>query len=974
MGTQILHSKRYSTGYCSIWGPNAIVSNDIWSVYHEDKAPKNGQFGDFLLPGQVTVNGSIEYNKEKVRQMILKHESMFRHQLQELHRLYGRQKELMDVFRRRDVKKGQIKAETSSLNACSSYIPCDNAKPTQHAAHTPMHLVFGQSSMSESADKKSLSGFGKDKNMLAFPSRWNGSSEICGPPCSNGNLLQRRMIDLESPAEVDMNHEERHLKERFSGLSGVKSNSAASGPSTNENLHDRDMKSLNFSVLNFHQDGDALRSLWHLKRKNELADLNEPILLEETSISGSADNLGTCTCTSDNRQRVDLSAISNSILHPVRTEPMRPDAPSLMKDGSPTSSPVASQSSPAEPRKINEFSTSEVRKTERKMKRKLFGVDIFEVHDGSLVTHTNTVNGTDKYDQLSSKPSVVEVKETVDSGRRSSFPSSIDGVFYQNGLSLCPQLNAKESMGNSAIDCNFISNTTTSALVHQISPPTDHVNSVEGLDCLGWRSAEVIKTAKITSNAFQDDVASDHYNLSADCQSENVLKGSKVHLMETEYRYEQSRAKSNSYHLNLDSLQHNSQQFFKKTKVILLSSQVLTDKQETTLPLLIHENKQKNTEVDKCSSTIMNSNFLTSNELRISNDLNFATELPFLAADGDNAQDSVVEKVGPVDQAGGKDLKSEEPMNSSFSCLRCPIDLNLSVTEEEARSAPSLPLAVVKLATTEMDLEVPLVPAYESEKDTKMSSDGSKEPCEDLIRLAAEAIVAISVSGGEDTAEDATFISLDGTSNDCLEWFVDIVSSFECHDQSNTSVVNLSGDAAFTEDLIPDGMDYFEFMTLKLKDARSENYLYNYEAPVLQNQDDDEHVTTLSRRPRRGQARRGRRRKDFQRDILPGLISLSKLEVTEDFRTFEEVLRASGCNWESSLSRKSAAKDGRGRRRSGVTHPQKADAIYPPLEQKPVSREVKLEDKTLTGWGKKTRRLPRQRSTNGTIAVSLDKK
>lgn len=970
MGTQILHSKRYSTGYCSIWGPNAIVSNDIWSVYHEDKAPKNGQYGDSLLSGQVTVNGSIEYNKEKVRQTILKHESMFRHQLQELHRLYGRQKELMDIFRRRDVKKCQMKAETLNLSPFSSYIPCDNAKSTQHAAHTPMRLLFGQSSISESAAKKSLSGFSKDKNMLAFPSGWDGSSEICEPPHSNGNLLQRRMIDLESPPDVDMNHEERHFKER---LSGFKCNSATGGPSTNEDLHDRDIKSFHFSVLSFHQDSDALRSSLHLKRKNELADLNEPILLEDTSISGSADNLGTSTCTSDDRQGANLSAISNSILHPLRTEPMRPDAPSLMKDGSPTSSPVAFQSSPAELRKINEFSTSEIRKTERKTKRKLFGVDIFKMHDESLVTHTNMVNGTDKYDQLSSKPSVVEVKESVDSGRRSSFSSSIDGVFYQNGLFFCPHLNAKESKGNSAIDCNFVNSTTTSALVHKISPPTDHVNSVEGLDCLGWRSAEVIKTAKITSNAFQDDVAPEHYNLSADCQSEqNALKGSKVHLMETQYSYEQSRANNNSYHLNLDSLQHNSQRFFKKTKVISPSSQILIDKRETTLPLLIHENEQKNTEVEECSSTKMNSNFLTSNELGISNYPNFPTEPAFLAADGDNDRDSVVEKVGPVDQAGENDLKSEKPVKNSFSSLRCHIDLNLSVTEEEAPSAPCLPSAVVKPATTDMDLEVPLVLAYESDKGTKMSSDGGKEPCEDLIRLAAEAIVAISASGGEDTAEDATFISLEETSNDCLEWFVDIVSSFECHDQSNTSAVNLSGDAAFTEDLIPAGMDHFEFMTLKLKDAKSENYLYNYEAPVLQNQDDEEHVTTLSRRPRRGQARRGRQCKDFQRDILPSLISLSKLEVTEDFQTFEEMLRASGCNWESSLSRKSAAKNGRGRRRSGVMRSQKPDAIYPPLEQKPISRVVKLEDRTLTGWGKKTRRLPRQRSTNGPTALSLD--
>ncbi|KAL3525891.1 hypothetical protein ACH5RR_014263 [Cinchona calisaya] len=1007
MGTQILHSKRYSTGYCSIWGLNANVSNDTWSLYHEDKAPKSGYYGDSFLPRHMTINGSLEFDKEKLRQTILKHESMFKHQLQELHRLYGRQKELMNVFRIGDPKKSQMKTETSNLSP-SFNIPSEDAIPTRHATHTrSLHLGFGQSSTSESAGKKSFSGFIKDKSMLAFPSRWDGISETCEPPHSNRNLLGRGIIDLESPPNVNMNHEEIHLKERIFELSGVKSNSATS---TSEILHDREIKLPLFSGVTYLQNDDGLRSSLRLKRKNEFTtDLNDPILLEETSVSGSADNPGTVTFSLDNRQRADLSATSNSILYPMwkdaslssisemnggtclnslqstnernrkeqlaydfKAKLMRPDTHSVITDGCPRVLPDAFESSQAEQRTINEFSTSKLGKTESKIKRKLFGVDIFEGHDESVVTHTNMINCTRKSDELSSKPSFLQDKESVDSSRRSSFSCSVDGVSYQNGLSLCPQLNAKHSKGNSAVDCNFSNNASTNALAHKVSPPSDLVNTVEGIECLDWRSAKVMKTASMTSNVLQDNVAPENNNiLSADCPCEQkILMGSPVYLTETEYFPEQTRANKNSYHLNLDSLQNNSQQFFKTTKVTSLSSQILTDKRDTTLPLLIQENEERNTEVDECSSPKMNSSFLTRNELRISNDLSFVTEHPCLAADRDNDLDVEVEKVGFGDQTEGKDLNLEEQINNSPSCLRCHIDLNLSFIEEEAPTTPCLPTAIVKLVTTEIDLEVPVLLESEEDKGMEMSSDGGKEPYEELIRLAAEAIVAISGSGPEEIVNDTTRDSLEDTSNDSLKWFVDIVSSYECHDQSNMDVINLSGDGAFTVDLNPDGMDDFEFMTLKLKDAKSENYFYNYEAPILDNQEAEESkVTSLSRRPRRGQARRGRQPKDFQRDILPSLISLSKLEMTEDFQTFEELLRASGCARQSSLSRKRAAKIGRGRQRSGVMpSSQKPDGIHPPLEQKPVSRELELEDKILTGWGKRTRRLPRQRYMTGANA------
>lgn len=1007
METQV-QTKKYSAGYSSIWGLNETASSDLWSLYHENKAPKIGQYGGSFLPRHLTVDHSFEYENEKVRQTILKHESIFRHQLQELHRLYGRQRELMNVFRRRDGKERQTEAETSNFNPFSGNSLSEVTKPTRHASHIPsLDLVFGQSSILDSTGKQSFSGLSHDKSILAVPSRDDARTKVYEPPNFNRYLLERRVIDLESPSGLYIKNEEKHLEERVCRLSGVQSNYTTS---IHEMLRDQDKKSSFSSALNNHQNDDALRSSLLSKRNNELVDLNEPIPIEETSISGSSSDPGNFTFNLDNGQKADLYATSNSILQPLwkdsslssiwetnggtcfnnlqsrnerkkrkqlthdlEAKLMRPDSLSIMRDFCSMGSAVAFQSSQVDPGK-NEISTSEQGKTEGQIKRKLFGVDIFEVNDDSLATETNMVCGTNKFDEFSSNSTFVRSKKTVHSSAKTSFSSSVDGVSYQNGISLSPQLYASRAMGNSGADRSFSTNSID--LVQKKSASINFVKSADGSECLDWKSAEIIRTSTITSNVFQDDIASGRRS-GVGRSKPQILKGSPLYLMEANRCPEQIRGNKNSYHLNLESLQNSSQQFFKSAKSTSHSSQMLTEKQENMLPLLVYDSNERNTEVNGCISTEMKCHPLCSNKLNISKDFAGIFSRPTcLVADSNNDQDIAVEKVSSRDQPGEKDLTLEKPVNNSLSHYRCHIDLNLSVIEGEAQLAPCLPTAIMKLATTEIDLEVPVVFDSESGERIKMLPDKYKEPYEELSRLAAEAIVAISASGGEHTVNDGTHDSLETAPNDCLKWLAEVVSSYECHDESNVQVANLSGDGAFTEELIPEGMDYFEFMTLKLKDAKSENYFYSYTQPILENQDEEEEEArvnvALSRRPRRGQARRGRQHKDFQRDILPSLISLSKLEVTEDFQTFEELLRATGYTWQSSFRRKSNARNGRGRRRSVVIpSSHKLDAMCPPLEQKPLSGELELGDKTLTGWGKRTRRLPRQRCMNGNTALVM---
>lgn len=79
MGTEI-QSKTYFPGYDSMPDLNNNAANGMWALYYEDKTLNSGQLHDSFLSRQ-TGNGYFAYEKEQVRQTILKHESIFRHQV-----------------------------------------------------------------------------------------------------------------------------------------------------------------------------------------------------------------------------------------------------------------------------------------------------------------------------------------------------------------------------------------------------------------------------------------------------------------------------------------------------------------------------------------------------------------------------------------------------------------------------------------------------------------------------------------------------------------------------------------------------------------------------------------------------------------------------------------------------------------------------------------------------------------------------
>ncbi|CAK9162963.1 unnamed protein product [Ilex paraguariensis] len=971
MGTKI-QSKTYFSRHNSMKDSNDNEANGMFALFHEDKTLKNGRLYDSSLTQQARKLG---YEMEKVRQMIMKHEAIFRHQLHELHRLYQTQRDMMNEIKSRELLKHQMPAQTLQSSVFLSHLPSEDAEKTRHISNSPV-----TDSILIRLSKSQIDSI-----------QHNGIMKDCESPTPKCNTFQRKVVDLEMPADVYMNNEGKRLEKRFCGVRGVEKCS----PKRNHEVpHIRDVNLSLDSAFKTDYNGDSLRANLNPKRTHDLADLNEPVEVEETSVSSSVDDLDNITYLEEVVQTRDVSANANLQFHfiskelsqsPItgrversclnnrhlvsgwhtkeklannfKTGETRCNNHSSPGDVSSHSSHTTFKSFQVEPGKAHEPLASILpaqSKPEPQRKRMIFGVQISEgSHDQSIVAShmpnpnplSDVINAQSSFasrrkttsilgqnvtsvptnpcfstsdisnqNSNSFKQSLEIVKMPFNSNSR-SIPSS--DLSCQNGTCLGSQADNKQLQGHcSSIGFDILSGTDANTLLpKQLVQQPLHKDLKAGVE---------------TPFRFQNQLVSQQNPGSMDGQRkhENSKGGLDWLLAKPQYGGEQTKVREGSYYMHLDSLQNYSQQFFNTTERAKGPSKNLN--RDSTASTCTHDAECRKVEVGDCTSIKKILGFPVFSVPHISKDLTPAgspsksTCLGF-DIDGDNSRKDLADDPKSENQLERKDTVLPEGLNNCIADLRHHIDLNLSVTEEEATLAPSLPSAIVKIAMKEIDLEAPAV--LESDMDTYVepnslgnnsSSDKFEEPQEELVKVAAEAIIVISTSSRTHILMDhPTCHSLEASPNDCLQWFAEVIASHKGDHESNAREILLAMCGLEDEETIPDCMDYFEFMTLKLKDTKEEEY--NYKPTILESQKEEEvGAISLPKRPRRGQARRGRQRKDFQRDILPGLVSLSKHDMIEDLQTFEELLRASGCSWQSRLSQRNAAKNSRGRRRSGV--------------------------------------------------------
>ncbi|KAF8103853.1 hypothetical protein N665_0183s0030 [Sinapis alba] len=312
-----------------------------------------------------------------------------------------------------------------------------------------------------------------------------------------------------------------------------------------------------------------------------------------------------------------------------------------------------------------------------------------------------------------------------------------------------------------------------------------------------------------------------------------------------------------------------------------------------------------------------------------------------------------------VDQRGAKAFCAEKEEGNKAANTRHYIDLNSCATEDDEDSGLHSGLRVKTKGAILIDLEAP--PALESEEEGGGSQEKSNEETwrlmegqddnslDELIKEAAQAIVAISLSDHQRHPDDAASSSTDAASKSPLSWFADVITS--CGDELERKVdgsPEATDFEGYREEYSSGEIDYFEAMTLNLHPTKEEDYMPEPLVPknlILEG--------TGLNRLRRGQARRGRPKRDFQRDTLPGLSSLSRQEVTEDIQLFGGLMKSREHTWSSGVASRRNSK-----RKRMVTNISQAQ-VCPQPESVSV---VGLEDESkLTGWGKATRRPRRQR-------------
>ncbi|KAM1015458.1 hypothetical protein ACFX2I_045219 [Malus domestica] len=289
-------------GYYSIPNISSAVSHGSWSLLHDNRNLKNGQQYEVFLTRPVT-DGFHGWHKEKLRQTILKHESIFKHQLNELHHLYERQEDLMNEMRSKELLKHKKATGVSQSTFSSSGFPTGGYTKSWHLSNLPLvDSSYGRrSTLSTCISQSPCDAIGKTLQNSGVPSQSRVGMKDHESLDSREKKPRRKLFNLELPAEECLSDEDE--PDGGLGLGTDKSG-------CNNNVSSSDL---------------------HLVRSNGLTNLNEPIQMDKVSASTSVVMSGNHLSSKEEIERQVLSANANKGVWPFAKK--FPENPQARKDG-----------------------------------------------------------------------------------------------------------------------------------------------------------------------------------------------------------------------------------------------------------------------------------------------------------------------------------------------------------------------------------------------------------------------------------------------------------------------------------------------------------------------------------------------------------------------------------------------------------------------------------------------------------------
>lgn len=1022
MGTKVQYKSAFP-GYCSMRDLNEDCNSFSWPPYYGDKTLPNGQYYNGVSPRAV-VDACQGYDKDILKQTMLEHEHIFKDQVHQLHRLYRIQRDMMDEIKMKERQMNHISAETSlSSSPLASQVTFEDARRWHIPSFPLVNSVCARPSISGCESSHTPLSFMKGSTIQdgSFPSQNGGSLKSVEVVDYRPAKVRRKMIDLQLPADEYIDTEEENRDTTITSMSSL-------FPNGNDKvgLENGPKLFLGDSGKSVSQV-DPLTFKSSMRSTNTLADLNEPVQVENTTGSVYVDLLGKGSSRRNNHdldpssnpdlKLLDLPnyisvdshhrsikmSINNQFLeNKGRAKGFLPHVleaelgKSYLKSASQGSDPEKFLSEkaqrpptflPADESKVDLFrgkTVCDLEISERNPESSSINPgsavtssvpssDLF-TSPGSVKPWPHPVSYWEKpYGSLSQNPVFFQAQPFLSSGGSSSKNCAIsiqsNGFFgrdllNQNGFCHGSSSGSKESAvqftsassnhlhsGNSngtAYGSSKLSNSSDSTnmkvakgmnLNIPLSNGSPNALALRGLESDGGRKQEGHLTGLPWLRAKPAS------------KNENSAAGRDLHNNETSNSFIQKLSK-NSHSVSCSSNVEVSRN--------IKMSDCLSNEKILGAPIFErnHVSKEHSSQAPFPFVSISQPSGRETENIR-------RNRLPDINLPCDDT-------VPQSSQDFSAEVVFVQEADTKVASFRQQIDLNLCATEEGSSFVPSVPDSDVRMPRG-IDLEAlpPLVPESEDdavygvellEKAPETSKQSSELNVDESVQSAAEAIVAISSYGPPPSNCNGN--TSETSSSNPLNWFVEVVVDIG----NGLDTFLRSKDFQELDDSpSSEEIDDFELMTLQLAETTEEDYMPKPLVPENFNKLEEAGTSLLTnnRPTRKGQGRRGRQRRDFQRDILPGLASLSRHEVTEDLQTFGGLMRATGHLWHSGLTRRNATRSGsgRGRRRSITSPPGPPDDLtavgttaYTPINNIQVALE---------GWGKAPRRPRRQRCPAG---------
>ncbi|KAL5746775.1 hypothetical protein ACOSQ2_024072 [Xanthoceras sorbifolium] len=1028
-----MQCKSYFPGHYSTVDLNLDTSGSIWPPYNVDTVMKSEQYCNGTL-SHSSPNQHWMYNKEVLKQTMLKHQATFRDQIHELHRLYWRQRELMDEMKRNKLQNHHLNLDTLQSNPHLSQKSCDFSQKQCHILSLPgVNPACNQLFVSTAENSVLLSNFNEGKSTDAGldPAETKFSLKD-GQFESKCKKFGKQILNLERPAYEFIDSDEEESIEKVPEVSGYPQGKVSevvhmsNQQSYHENAGFNSVLQKDYSTpdtvslkknyltdlnepLKFEKEADPMST--YLVDLNEpinledeatpmlkfLVDLNEPIKLQEEVASRSKDfpslstghrklpyqdlsqksNSGLQVLALDviqnTKLRRDLETCSNG-LQPEKNKML--EWPSYDDEAGQSSSKVASLSSG--------FS--------EEVSKSFEDVDLKQAHE------------------LPSSFVMDQSKKTFDSEGVESLGRELSPNSYPQRASC--QLLSLTDVGNSK--ASLVSNWRKHTHDFVRTPI-----AVQALPCFNSAVPLSKSLSPITSSGLTGKKS--HY--SKNLKSCPNFDGTKFHQHSYGSNSESETSESPPPSINcngmdcsnsddLTSEQHGPVEIVKPS----MDVKPANDKNFSSMSQSCSSDGEKKIEDSTEGLTWLKTKSVCKEIRGKRSESSTQVESVLLQANSACVFDFELKKVEASNNSsskmllGGEQLTSDklvagDGLDKNISGFGIGIDLNSFIDEHESSPIPSL------FAT--IDLEAPASPENKERSPPRGESEENQveTPCQlsgqedgdvreefggtaveavvsghedrdaqedllgnlveavvsgqeggnvqdEIVRNAVKAIISISSSKVQTCPEMTTCGPSEPCWSENLYWFARVVSQVEADPNSEFGVVMTYKDSDGNEDCLPNGLDYFEAMTLKLTEAKLE------ERWCMSNDQKDQKeeamgATSLPSQPRRGRIKRARQqRKDFQSEILPSLASLSRCEVTADLQTIEGLIEAANNSLKTDSSRTMGriARSRGGRRSCISTSTVTETKICSQSKPQTSSKEKGNAERKPIGWGNITRR------------------